>query len=77
MRPLAIAAVLLLAACAGDEVETGPALLDVTIVDSGERRSEAFRLADGRLTPLADGLGRRTVFSRAGSDPDRQSIAWE
>jgi Tol biopolymer transport system component len=69
----------LVAACSGsDEREAAePAFLDVMIVDAGERRSEAFRLTEGRLVPLAGGLRRRTVFNRAGSEPDRQSIVWE
>lgn len=70
----------LVGACSGGDSEpaerTGLALLDVTIVDSGERRSQVFRLSEGRLS-LTEGLGRRTVFSRAGSEPDRQSIVWE
>lgn len=78
MKPLALLCVLLLTGCAGggDEPQRA-ALLDVTIVDSGERFSEAFRISGGRLTPRPGGLGERTVFSRAGSEPDRQSIVWE
>lgn len=68
---------LLVVACGGSQEPDPPALLDVTIVDSGERRSKAFRLTNGRLTPLEGPLGRRTVFSQAGSEPDRQSIVWE
>lgn len=68
-----------LVACSGGDgpaEPTGAALLDVTIVDSGERRAEAYRLRAGRLVPTGS-LGRRTVFGHAGSEPDRQSIVWE
>ena len=67
-------AAVLLAGCAGDAEPDPPALLDVAIVDSGVLGSQAFRLEDGRLTPLAE-LGRRTVFSRAGTG-DRQGITF-
>lgn len=77
MRRLALAVALLLAGCGGDEERDRTAQLDVTIVASGERRSEVFRLVDGRLTPSPGGLEERAVFGRAGSEPDRQSIAWE
>jgi Tol biopolymer transport system component len=63
--------------CGGNEEPDPPALLDVTIVDSGDRFQTAYRLADGRLTRMSGGFARRTVFSRAGSEPDRQSIVWE
>jgi Tol biopolymer transport system component len=75
--PVGVVAVVL-AACGGDPQSLDPpALLDVTIVASGERRSKTFRLYEGRLTLVTRGLGRRTVVSRSGSDPDRQGIAWE
>jgi hypothetical protein len=80
MRGLApfVAATFLAACSGGDEREPdGAALLEATIVDSGERHHKVFRLSEGRLTPVAGPLGRRTVFSRAGSEPDRQSIVWE
>lgn len=67
-------AAVLLAGCSDDADPDPPALLDVAIVDSGVRGSQAFRLEDGRLTPLAE-LGRRTVFSRAGTG-DRQGITF-
>jgi len=69
--------VILAVGCGGSKEPDPPALLDVTIVDSGDRFQTAYRLADGRLTRIAGGLGRRAVFSRAGSEPDRQSIVWE
>lgn len=72
---MTVAASLLLAGCSGEEASEPPALLDVNIVASGERRSQAFRLDAGRLTPLA-ALGRRTVFDRAGTG-DRQSVAFQ
>lgn len=43
---------------------------------SAVRRRSASR-ADRKLAPLPGGLGRTTVFGRAGSEPDRQSIVWE
>lgn len=77
MRPVLALTVLLVAGCADSEEPDSAALLDVTIVASGERLSEAFRLEDGRLSPTDGSLGRLAVFSRAGSEPDRQSIVWE
>jgi Tol biopolymer transport system component len=52
-------------------------LLEAIIIDAGQRRTRPFRLEEGRLLPLSGPLGRSTVFSRAGSEPDRQSIVWE
>lgn len=77
MRRAALVATLLLAGCGGSEPSDPPALLDVTIVDSGERFQAAYRLAGGELERISTGVGRRTVFSRAGSEPDRQGIVWE
>ena len=67
-------AAVLAAACGGDGEPDAPAVLDVAIVDSGKRDSQAFRLEGGRLTPIAV-LGRRAVFSRAGTG-ERQGIAF-
>ena len=67
-------ATVLVAACGGNGEPDPPALLHVAVVDSGKRGSQAFRLEDGRLTPIAE-LGRRTVFSRAGTG-DRQGITF-
>jgi hypothetical protein len=84
MRSLALVALAaLVGACSGagdsePNESAGPAVLDVTIVDSGERRLQVFRMSGGVLSPLKEGgLGQRRVFSRAGSEPDRQGIIWE
>lgn len=65
---------MLAAGCGGDDAHDPPVLLDVATVEKGVQRSHAFRLRDGRLAPLAK-LGRRTVFSRAGTG-DRQGIVF-
>src|SRR5687768_7046065 len=71
-----LAAVLLaLAGCTSEEQTEGPAMLVVDVNVRGERSFETFALAGGRLT--AGELRAPRVYGRAGSEPDRQSIAYE
>ena len=82
MRRAALLVLLAAAGCAGGDetpvVEpSGPAVLEVQIVESGRYSSETYTLARGRLGAREVPLRRPTVFSRAGDEPDRQSIVWE
>lgn len=73
-----IAALLLalLAGCSGSDLSRdGEATLLVNVNVRGEQSLETFTVTDGRLTPGE--LDAPYVFSRAGDEPDRQSIVWE
>ena len=65
-----------LVACSGGDgpaEPTGAALLDVTIVDSGERRAEAYRLRAGRLVPTGSLGGAPCSATRAANPTARAS----
>jgi Tol biopolymer transport system component len=76
VRLLAALVVLFVAACGGNDAEPERgATLVVNVNVRGEQSFETFAIAEGHLTPGR--LDADQVYSRAGSEPDRQSIVWE
>ncbi|MBA2462398.1 MAG: PD40 domain-containing protein [Actinobacteria bacterium] len=82
MRCTSLLVVLMVAGCAGGDdasvsEQSDPAVLEVQIVARGQRSAEARAVTQGRLGSRQAAIPVPRVFSRAGSEPDRQSIVWE
>jgi Tol biopolymer transport system component len=77
VRHTALLLLLVVAAgCSGGDDEPRRAMLEIHIVDEGQRRSEVVEIRNGQLGRRIEAASDPAVFSRAGTG-DRQSIAWE